>query len=181
MKKTYFIFWLFIFNLSTVFANTEFSPIFKFGGKSLQLNGTGLRTATIFKVKVYEAGFYLENKTNDAQKVIDSNELKIMRMKFMRDVSTKDIQKSWNQSLKDNCGSTCKDIEPMIPQFTGFMHDVKKDDWMEYAFNTESVTIKINDQVIGEMKNKTFAKAVLSVWFGPNPPNESLKTGLLGK
>ncbi len=173
---------LWILNINLLFANPAPGITdLNFNGKSLHLNGTGFRTATIFKVKVYEASFYLENKTNDPQKIIDSAESKVMKMKFMRNVSTKDIQKSWNQTLRDNCSNFCSEIEPMIGTFTGFMKDVKEGDSMEYNFANDSVAIKHNDQQIGEIKNKTFAKAVLSVWFGPNPPNESLKTGLLGK
>ena len=152
-----------------------------FNNKTLHLNGTGMRTATIFKVKVYEAFLYLENKTQDPQKIIDSSETKVMKMKFLRDVSSKDIQKSWNQTLRDNCTTFCAEIEPTIATFTGFMKDVKSGDTMEYNFTNDSVVMKQNDQQLGEIKNKVFAKAVLSVWFGPNPPNESLKNGLLGK
>ena len=35
-------------------------------GKTLQLNGLGLREATIFKVRVYVAGLYLEQKSTDS-------------------------------------------------------------------------------------------------------------------
>lgn len=182
MKKIHLIthFWL----LSSTFCFSNPAPgisDLSFNNKTLHLNGTGLRTATIFKVKVYEASFYLENKTQDAQKIINSSETKVMKMKFLRDVSTKDIQKSWNQTLRDNCANFCSEIESTISTFTGLMKDVKSGDTMEFNFLNNSIVLKQNEQQLGEIKNNTFAKAVLSVWFGPNPPNESLKNGLLGK
>ena len=36
----------------------------------IHLNGLGLRTATMLKVKVYVIGLYLENKSSDPQAII---------------------------------------------------------------------------------------------------------------
>ena len=41
-------------------------------GKTLVLNGLGVRAATFMKVKVYIIGLYLENKSSDAKAIIAS-------------------------------------------------------------------------------------------------------------
>ena len=42
-------------------------------GKTLVLNGLGLREATFLRVDVYVAGLYLEEKSQDADKTQDSS------------------------------------------------------------------------------------------------------------
>jgi hypothetical protein len=46
------------------------------GGRAVVLNGLGLRTATMLKVKVYVIGLYLENKSSDPQAIIASSDNK---------------------------------------------------------------------------------------------------------
>src|SRR5436309_6129347 len=60
-------------------------------GKTLKLNGTGLRQATILKFNVYAAGLYLENTMHDGDAIAGSEQLKIIHMVFMRDVSAKQM------------------------------------------------------------------------------------------
>ncbi len=52
-------------------------------GKTLVLNGLGLRTK--FVVKVYVAGLYLEQKSSDANAILKADAPKRLVMQFMRD------------------------------------------------------------------------------------------------
>src|SRR5437868_3109335 len=51
-------------------------------GKTLRLNGMGLRTKLIFKV--YVAGLYLENPTRDAAMAISSEQVKRVDLRLLR-------------------------------------------------------------------------------------------------
>jgi hypothetical protein len=44
-------------------------------GKTLKLNGTGLRQATILKINVYAAGLYLENAARDGDAIAGSDQI----------------------------------------------------------------------------------------------------------
>src|SRR3989337_2459246 len=55
-------------------------------GKTLVLNGMGLREATFLKVAVYVAGLYLESKSADANAILGSSQVKRISMHFVRDV-----------------------------------------------------------------------------------------------
>ena len=59
------------------------------GGKTLVLNGLGLRTK--FVVKVYVAGLYLEQKSSDANAIVKTDAPKRLVMQFMRDLSKKQL------------------------------------------------------------------------------------------
>src|SRR5438270_11506752 len=60
-------------------------------GKTLKLNGTGLRQATILKVYVYAAGLYLKSQSGDGESIANSDEFEIIVMVFMREVSAKQM------------------------------------------------------------------------------------------
>ena len=44
----------------------------------------------------------------------------------------------------------------------------------------KGVTAEINGDAVGAIEGADFALAFLSIWLGPEPPNEDLKSGLLG-
>src|SRR5437868_3626530 len=60
-------------------------------GKTLKLNGTGLRQATILKVNVYAAGLYLQSPSGDGEAIANSDQPKSIEMVFMREVSAKQM------------------------------------------------------------------------------------------
>ena len=72
------------------------------GGKAVVLNGMGLRTATMLKVKVYVIGLYLENRSNDPQAIIASSGNKRIVMQFIRDVSADKLRGGWTAAFQDN-------------------------------------------------------------------------------
>src|SRR5438046_9596315 len=58
------------------------------GGKSLKLNGAGLRQATILKLDAYAAGLYLENAGHDGDAIANSARPKAMEIVLLGAVST---------------------------------------------------------------------------------------------
>src|ERR1041384_5999123 len=66
-------------------------------GKTLKLNGTGLRQATILKINAYAAGLYLENGMHDGEAIANSDQLKSIEMVFMRDVSAKQMSDAFGR------------------------------------------------------------------------------------
>src|SRR5579884_3375051 len=70
------------------------------GGKTLVLNGVGLRTK--FMVKVYVAGLYLEQKSSDPNAILVSPGPKRLVMHFVRDVSRNQMADAFKESFADN-------------------------------------------------------------------------------
>ena len=150
------------------------------GNKTLVLNGIGLRTATMMKVKVYVIGLYLESKTSDANKILKSGLTKRIEMQFVRDVSAKDITKGWTEGFENNTGDVVS-IQSEILKFNSSMRDMKEGDSLVIEFNMSRVTVLINNEKIKMISGATFQQALLGIWLGPKPPNKELKAGILGK
>src|SRR3981081_3241790 len=95
-------------------------------GKSLKLNGTGLRQATILKVNVYAAGLYLEKPSGDGEAIANSDQAKSIEMVFMRDVSAKQMAEAFGEGFEKNCVAGCAELKQYISKLQGLVKDMKK-------------------------------------------------------
>ena len=150
-------------------------------GKTLVLNGMGVRKATIFRVKVYVAGFYVENKSRRAEEIIRSEQTKRLDMVLLRDVDRDDIVDNWRKGLKNN-GADMASLKPRFDRFAGWMTDLKEHDTLTFFYLPgRGVTVVLKGQVKGTIAGADFATALFSIWFGREPADDDLKDALLGK
>jgi len=149
-------------------------------GKSLKLNGAGLRQATILKVNVYAAGLYLENSSNDGEAIANSEQTKSIEMVFMRDVSAKQMAEAFQEGFDKNCVAGCAELKPNISKLQGLLKDMKKGESMAFHFSSAGVDVMIRGQKVGSLGDKAFSHQLIRCWIGKNPPNAGLKDGLLG-
>jgi len=146
-------------------------------GINLTLNGLGLRQATMFKVKVYIAALYVAKPSNDANVILGSNTPKELVLHFVRNVTASDLNNAWEEGF-DKQASEFKDPLAMLK---GWMTDMKTGQRLVFVHKPGAgIQVDVNGAAKGTIKGDQFAKAFLSIWLGPNPPNPGLKTGLLG-
>jgi len=150
------------------------------GGKSLKLNGAGLRQATILKVNVYAAGLYLEKPSGDGEAIANSDQTKSIQMTFMRDVTGKQMAEAFGEGFDKNCVAGCAELKPHIGKLQGLMKDMKKGETMAVHFLADGVEVMIRGQKAGSVGDKAFSHQLIRCWIGKNPPNSGLKEGLLG-
>src|SRR5262249_29308848 len=98
-------------------------------GKTLVLNGMGLREATVLRGKAYVGGLYLEQSTHDPDTVINSRQCKRVTMVFLRDIDGARLGLGWADELR-KVGGTASSIS----RFTSFIGDVKKGDTMSFTW-----------------------------------------------
>src|SRR5215212_521212 len=103
-------------------------------GKSLKLNGTGLRQATILKVNVYAAGLYLDNSSRDGEAIANSDSPKAIEMAFLRDVTAKQMAEAFQEGFDKNCIADCARFKPEIGKLQGLLKDMKKGETMGFHF-----------------------------------------------
>lgn len=150
-------------------------------GKTLVLNGMGVREATVFNVNVYVAALYLEAKSQDPNAILAAEQIKRIDLNFVRDVDKGDITKAWGEGFKKN-GNDMNALKDRVNQLNGWMSDMKEGDVLSFSYVPEKgVTVSVKGQVKGTISGADFGRAVFSNFLGPNPPNKGLKSGLLGK
>ena len=150
------------------------------GGKTLVLNGLGLRKK--FVVKVYVAGLYLEKKSSDADAIIKADEPKQIVMHFVRSVSKNQIADAFDESFSNNSPDAKKTMKADIDRFLGALEPVKEGDEMVFTYVPGTgTTLAINGHDNLTIADPAFGPVLFSVWMGPKPPNADLKKGLLGQ
>ena len=155
----------------------KFQDEIQVDGSKLVLNGLGLRQATMLKVNVYVAALYVAKPSNDGNAILGSNTPKELILHFVRDVTASDLNKVWQEEF-DKQASAFKDP---LATLKGWMADMKTGQRLTFIHKPGAgVTVDVNGSVKGTIKGDDFAKALLSIWLGANPPNPGLKTGLLG-
>jgi hypothetical protein len=161
-------------------AGTKLPDQVSVAGKTLKLNGAGLRQATILKFNVYAAGLYLENSAHDGETIANSDGPKSIQMVFLRDVTGKQMADAFQEGFDNNCTADCGRLKPDLAKLQGLMKDMKKGETMAFNFS-DDVTVVVRGQKIGSVGDKAFSHQVIRIWIGKNPPNAGLKDGFLGK
>ena len=151
------------------------------GGSSLVHNGLGIRTATIFNVEVYVAGLYIPEKSVDAEAIIASNEPWRLMLKFVHDAEAPDIRDAFQQGFERVTGGNLAPLQDRMDRLDAQIVAIKEGEYLSFTYSptTASLTIDLNGRS-GTIEGADFADAILSMSLGANPPNPSLKAGLLG-
>jgi len=152
------------------------------GSKTLTLNGMGLREATMLKVDVYVAGLYVENVSSDPRNLVAADETKRIVLVFKRDVGHDDIVKAWNEGFAKNATVPVAKLQSQIAQLNAWMPSFSKGDTLTFTMMPgRGVLVDINGKRKGVLGDDDFARSLVSIWLGPNPPTGSLKRGMLGR
>lgn len=150
-------------------------------GKSLVLNGMGIRKATIFRVKVYVAGLYVENRSHNAEELLRADRVRRYDVVLLRDVDRDDIIDVFWKGLKKNAADVTK-IKARFDQFAAWMPDFKERDTISLLYIPgRGVTVTLKGQVKGTIAGADFAAALFAIWLGADPADDDLKDALLGK
>ena len=151
-------------------------------GQSLALNGAGLRTFTIFRIKGYVAGLYLRRPTHDAQAILASAEPKVLVLRFVRAASKDQVEEEYRKGEATNCGhgecspSDEADFERLVAAAPG----VNPGDTSTFVFTDGRVRVFANDRLIGDFADRDLAHHLLAGFIGDHPPTEELRRALLG-
>jgi len=161
-------------------AGVQFPETATVEGKALKLNGVGLRKKVVFKV--YAAALYVENTSPNAQQIIESEQVKRVRMSMLRDLDKKTITEAIVEGFKKNAGDKLPALQQRLDTFTAAIPDLTKGDELVLTYvPTKGTTIESKAGQKISVEGKDFSDALFSVWLGKSPVDESLKDGMLGK
>jgi hypothetical protein len=128
-------------------------------GQRLVLNGMGLRTLTIFNVKVYVAGLYLPRQSHDAQQILASPGPKVILLEFVRSGSKAQVEKQYRAGEEANCGTGgCDPADQAdFERLVAAAPAVNPGDTSTYIFTAKGVRVFANDRLIGDFANRDLA------------------------
>ncbi len=153
----------------------------KVAGADLVLNGLGIRKATLLKVKVYVAGLYLPQKSNDPGHILSSATPWQLSLHFVRDVDESDMRDAFDEGFEKAAGDKGQALKERIETLKSELVDFKEGHNLSFTNDpVKGVIVDVNGAVGKEIQGTDFAEALLSIWIGNDPPNGEIKTGLLG-
>lgn len=160
-----------------------FPQVFQVGETKLVLNGAGKRTK--FIITVYNAGLYLQNKSSDAQKIMNANEPMVFRMKIKSGfASSKKIKAALVKGFNKSTGGNTAPIQPQIDQLmaAAFKEKISKNDIFDIVYTPNSGTqVLKNLKVMTVIQGLPFKKALFGIWLSAKPAQGSLKAKILGQ
>jgi len=152
------------------------------GGNELVLNGAGLRTRLFFKA--YVGALYVREKTSSITTLVDTVEPRRMVMRMLRSADADSLREALEEGLKNNLPATeFAELKPQTEQLATLMNGigkVKEGDTIMLDLTVEGVAIRLNDEPRGKVQGRSFSRALLKIWLGDRPVDESLKKALLG-
>ena len=160
-------------------AGVEMSPTEMVEGKTLKLNGMGLRTKMMFKV--YVLGLYLEDPSKDAAAIIASDQMRSLHMAFVRGVSGAKVSETITEGFQRNSKAEMPKLKARLDQLATMIPDVVSGDLVVLTYVPGKGTIvNVKGAEKGVIEGKDFADALLSVWLGTDPVQDDLKKAILG-
>jgi hypothetical protein len=149
-------------------------------GRSLVLNGMGLRKKAIFKV--YVAGLYLAEKNTSADSILSADSPRRIVLQFLRGVSGNQMCDALNDGLRDNTPNASAQLRQQFTTLCGFFEPVRKGEQFVFTYLPGQGTIvEVRGARKGAVEGKEFADALFRAWIGPRPgPGQDFKRKLLG-
>ena len=151
-------------------------------GTVLHLNGAGVRTLTVFEVKVYVAALYLPQPMHDSHAIEAATGTKVLTLHFLHDGTKAQIEHQYREGEKENCGGGgCAPADgPDFDRLVALAPAVKVGDTTTYVFTAKGVTVMANDRVLASFPNPDLGFRLLNGFLGANPPSKPLRAALLG-
>jgi hypothetical protein len=152
-------------------------------GSSLKLNGMGVRTKTMLRVKVYAAGLYLATPSRDAAGIIAADEPKQVVMHFLYKKVEKDkLTEAWREGFANNSAAALPVLKARLDEFCALWPDMASGERAVITYTPGTGTrLELNGKEVGVIPGKDFADALFAVWLGSKPADTGLKEGILGK
>ena len=166
---------------ATTIAGVEIADHYRAGDESLALNGAGVRSKFFFKI--YVGVLYTGKPGRDAAALIAAAGPQSMQMIMLyKEVEAKKITHGWREGFRTNTSDAeFRQLEPRLQQFNDLFPDLHAGDRVHMDYTPDrGTTLRINGKELGTIPGRDFFSALLKVWIGDHPADDSLKAGLLG-
>ena len=165
--------------VSGVFIDNEIETS---NGQTLMLNGAGLREK--FWVDVYVGSLYLAQKSGDVTRILSTPGPWRIQLDFIyKEVARDNLLDGWREGFEQNQSARAlQQLQSRIETFYGFFDSsaINKDQFRFDYLPGSGTAVSKNQQLLGVIPGKDFSNALLEIWLGNHPADNSLKKAMLG-
>ena len=166
-------------------AGVRFDAQADLAGQALQLNGTGLRA--VAWLKGYAAGLYLGQPAASTEAVLAQSGAKRLQMRMLVEVPTAEFVKAFHKGVERNTPAGLQaGLAERMAQFDALIQPlgkVRKGDLVNLdLLPGQGMQMSLNGKPLGAaIPGDDFYAALLRIFLGDKPVDDSLKAGLLGR
>ncbi len=166
-------------------ANVKYETAVDLAGQKLQLNGAGIRYK--FVVKVYTAGLYLTHKASTTPEVLSAPGPKRIHIQMLRDIDGNELGKLFTKGMEANApreefAKCINGVLKLSDVFASRKQLNSGDSFsVDYVPGVGTALLLNGKNVMPDpIKEPEFFAALLRIWLGDKPADDSLKDALLG-
>lgn len=168
-----------------VVAGVTFEDRCEVAGKTLVLNGAGLRTKLI--IKVYAVGLYLPGRDQNPTSVLAQPGPKSVHITMLRDVRGSDLSEALVKGMVANLSP--KELMALQPRLDDLHNalmsagDAKKGDVIQLDFlpGSGAHIVLAGKPLAKDIPGDDFYQGLLKIWIGEKVSDKGLKSDLLGQ
>lgn len=164
---------------AALFEGVDLPETLKCGGEELPLQGKGLRTATIFGIRVYVIAYYSKDRV-EKDKYAEAKTPLCFDVTYLRDVDNEDVDKAWKFQFEDSSEHKYPALAQDITILQDSFGEIKGKRNHRFFLLQGKTELFENGEKKGIIEGSDFQKSFLSMWFGKNPPTKDVQNGLLG-
>src|SRR5213594_3234745 len=147
-------------------------------GKTLTLNGAGLRTRFFFKV--YVIGLYLERPAPDAGAVLGTDSVRRAELHMLRALSGPEIASAIGSAFERNAGDAAAGLKDRLERFESMFPAVEAGDTLALTYLPgRGTSVVAKGKEVGVVEGKDFADVLFAVWIAAKPVDPALRQALL--
>jgi len=149
-------------------------------GKTLSLNGAGVRTKFFFDI--YVGALYLRDKASTSEKALSLPNPKRLSMTFLYgEVGRERLVDGWIAGFEKNQSSEeMEKLKSRLDSFNAMFADARKGDVYIFDFLEDGKTlVTFNGKKAGVIEGADFQRALLEVWLGEKPADKGLRAAML--
>jgi len=146
----------------------------------LVLNGAGFRS--ILFMDIYLISLYLIHPLDNADSIIQTSRPAQLRMEFLHGGAGHDmLAKGWRKGFEHNQTTKAMHVlEERLQKFSNLFDDVQKGEVFIFDFQSNGDTrVSFDGHTQGVIHGADFQHALLAIWLGRHPVQNSLKKTLL--
>ncbi len=161
-------------------AGVNVAPTVAVGGKTLSLNGAGVRKKFFFKV--YVGSLYTERKVSSLEEISADPGEKLIRMNFVhKKVEKEKIVEAFAEGLSNNAPRVARSPEAKA-FLSWFKTDFVAGDTVDISVSPDgTVAASQNGKALGSVRSPALSQAVLMIWLGTRPADADLRDRMFGK
>lgn len=152
-------------------------------GQSLSLNGAGVRSIKLafVPIKVYVAALYSPQRLSSASAVMNSDGPLQMDFTFLRAADQGQVDDGWNEQFEFGVTDPYAGFESDRKAFVALFDPIGKMETQRVVLAGDETKVYQGGKLKGSVEGRDFQRAFLSLFFGPKPATETLKSQLLGQ